>query len=101
MDWAKKVGEYAVKTIEHQFECKANNGALLACEKLKKLARSFGQERFESACEYAFSNTELTVKSIGSILRHNLDSQRLETFSPIVVTEHDNVRGSHYFGGQQ
>lgn len=101
LEWAQKVGEYAVKTFENQFESKPNNAALLACEKLKKLARSFGQERFESACLYAFNNTELTVKSIGSILRHNLDSHRLDEFSPNFIAQHDNVRGSDYFGGQQ
>lgn len=101
LEWAQDVGRYAYQAIDAQFKVGRNDTALRACEKLKKLAKRFGSERFESACRHAEKYTEFTAKSITSILTHKLDLYYSEAAVSKVVTEHENLRGSNYYGGKQ
>ncbi|NVJ65361.1 MAG: IS21 family transposase [Gammaproteobacteria bacterium] len=99
LSWAKGIGEFAGKAIESQFINKPSYSsvALKACEKLKDLAKKYGEERFENACKRADKEASLTAKSIASILRSRLDLYDPEEYSNIFVTNHENLRGSQYY----
>lgn len=101
LEWAKGVGSCAMQAIEAQFEVGRNDTALRACENLHKLGKKYGRERFELACQHAEKYTEFTVKSIKSILLHKLDLHYAESVASKVVTSHEYLRGSDYYGGQR
>lgn len=104
MKWARSIGPSTEAVIQHQFDSKPH--ALLGiryCVPLQRLAKEYGAERFEAACQRAQLIGSLTTKSIRSILQRRLDGQS-DTHIPIQVNLplHDNVRGSGYYanGGQ-
>lgn len=102
--WARSIGPAAEAVIQHQFDSRPH--ALLGiryCAPLQRLAKEYGAERFEAACQRAQLIGSLTTKSIRSILHRRLDSQS-DTHTPVQINLplHDNVRGSGYYanGGQ-
>ncbi len=102
--WARAIGPAAEAVIQHQFDSRPH--ALLGiryCAPLQRLAKEYGVERFEAACQRAQQIGSLTTKSIRSILQRRLDAQ-LDSYVPIQINLplHDNVRGSGYYanGGQ-
>ena len=63
-----------------------------------RLAKDYGEERLERACQRALGIQAISYKSIHSILKHGLD--RLpppEPPPPSPPLHHDNLRGSTYF----
>jgi transposase len=102
--WARSIGPAAEAVIQYQFDSRPH--ALLGiryCAPLQRLAKEYGAERFEAACQRAQLIGSLTTKSIRSILQRRLDTQS-DPRAPIQVNLplHDNVRGAGYYanGGQ-
>jgi len=102
--WARAIGPAAEAVIKHQFDSRPH--ALLGiryCAPLQRLAKEYGAERFEAACQRAQLIGSLTTKSIRSILQRRLDTQS-DSPTPVQINLplHDNVRGSGYYanGGQ-
>jgi transposase len=63
-----------------------------------RLAKSFGRDRLECACERALMIQAFSYKSLHSILKKGLD--RLpppEPPPPTPSIDHDNIRGAEYF----
>jgi len=101
-EWAKSIGVAAEAAVKFQFNGKPHPLlGIKACTSLKRLAKDYGQERFESACLRGQMIGSLTVKSIRSILQRGLCDL---TDIPVQVNLpfHENVRGSDYYmnGGQ-
>jgi hypothetical protein len=70
-----------------------------ACLGLLSLARKYGKERLETACQRALVIGSPTRRSVLSILKSGLDRQ---STLPLPLPswqspEHENVRGSDYF----
>lgn len=102
IEWARSIGEAAESAVRFQFDGKPHPLlGLKACTSLKRLAKDYGQERFESACQRGQMIGSLTVKSIRSILQRGLCEL---TDIPVQVNLpfHENVRGSDYYmqGGE-
>ena len=95
--WALGVGPHAAKMIDHHLLQRhdAANG-LRAAQRLRELARHYGDARFEKVCAYALPLNITTLRGVTSILKEEADlrAQRLPPKTPSVVGE---VRGADYF----
>lgn len=101
LKWAQSIGSYSVQAIKAQFDNKPEHSLIAnkACSQLQQLAKIFGHERFEAACIRGKAINSLTVKSIRSILQHRLDQQVDDSVPEDFVPNHQNVRGSSYYQG--
>jgi len=102
--WAKKCGPYAAAAVQNQFSIRPHTllGVRSSIE-LQRLAKNYGDEKFERACRRAEKIGSLTVKSIRSILQSRLtELDEDETPIQINLPLHGNVRGSSYYstGGE-
>lgn len=71
-----------------------------ACLGLLALARKYGENRLEAACERTISLGELSRRSVLSILQNGLDQQPLPHKpkpSDWVSPEHEHLRGATYY----
>lgn len=69
-----------------------------SCLGLRSLAKRYGPERLEAACQRALVIHGLSFKSIRSTLKNGLDRQPLPgTAPPTQAIEHGNVRGATYY----
>lgn len=97
--WAESIGPSAIAVVDQQFaRHRVALPGLKACSHLRQLCREYGVERFEAACRRAERIGSLTVTSIRSILKRQLDTLEL-TDAPVqaVLPLHQNVRGAHYY----
>jgi transposase len=62
-----------------------------------RLARSYGPERLEAACERALAIGARSYTSVHSILRNNLDRVVTGPAAEAPVLHHANIRGSRYY----
>ena len=68
-----------------------------ACVGILRLAKSYGRERLEAACNRALEIGARSYSSLNSILKNNLDRQQPETPADGPAITHDNIRGPNYF----
>lgn len=98
-EWAVGVGEATQRFVEHQLTRTRNPlPGIRVCSSVKNLSRNFGTDRLEAACAYAERIGSLTLTSLRSILRRNLDSIQ----EPSLTVQgqlplHPNVRGPGYY----
>ncbi|SNY93147.1 Transposase [Cohaesibacter sp. ES.047] len=67
------------------------------CMGVLRLAKSFGSDRLDAACEPALVINAHSYTSVQSILKSGLDRKRREKPSDGPVITHSNIRGSQYF----
>lgn len=95
--WAVGVGPNAALMMDHHLQQRhdAANG-LKAAQRLRDLARHYGDERFEQVCAYALPLNITTLRGVTSILKEEADlrARRSPPKVPAVVGE---VRGADYF----
>ena len=70
-----------------------------ACLGILRLARQYGAERLEAACDRGLDIGARSYGSIQSILKHGLDRQprRPSPQGELVLPDHSNLRGSRYY----
>jgi transposase len=71
-----------------------------SCLGILRLAKQYGEERLEAACQRAFAVRARSYRHVHSILKHGLDRFPLATQeeSPTrLPLEHENVRGGDYY----
>ena len=69
-----------------------------ACLGILRLARQYGAERLEAACQRGLDIGARSYGSIQSILRHGLDRQaRRPTMQGELLPDHPNIRGPRYY----
>jgi len=68
-----------------------------ACIGIVKLARQYGVQRLEAACERAIDIGARSYTSVQSILKNNLDRKRPENATDGSPITHPNIRGANYF----
>lgn len=98
-EWAKDVGPAALALVMQQFVDKPHTLiGIRACSSLKNLARNYGPERFEAACQRALDIGSPIPKSVRSILQRGLDAQKLdEEHAEVSLPAHQNIRGRDYY----
>ena len=97
--WASEVGEFTTGFVEHQLNRTPHwLPGIRVCSSLVKLSKEYGANRVEAACERANLIGSLTLKSVKSILRRNLDAID-ERGIPVQgqLPLHYNVRGPRYY----
>lgn len=100
--WSQTVGPNSYAVVEQLFgNARHPAAALNACATLQKLARQYSPERFELACGKALSIHSPTVKSIRSILQHQLENRPSPLQTTALLPTHSNVRGAGYYQGQE
>jgi hypothetical protein len=102
--WATAIGEHALALVCAQFVGVPDYSmkGCKACSQLQKLAKQYGETRFERACQCVCKIQSLTVSSVRSILQCHLDEPNEEGPVQAQLPLHHNVRGARYYldGGQ-
>ena len=100
MTWAHKIGVKTAEVIDYQLTSRRHpEHGYRACLGLLKLAKQYGDERLEAACQRALYIHAPNYKNIKSILKNGLDRVPLQA-EPIdsdTPAQHDNVRGADYY----
>lgn len=68
-----------------------------SCLGILRLEKMYGRERLESACARAIAIGALSYKSVASILKNNLDRERMPEPQKAFIFQHENIRGEAYF----
>jgi transposase len=68
-----------------------------ACLGIMRLAKTFGRERLETACERAVEINAHSYSSLHSILKNGLDRQAHTRATDEPAITHPNIRGADYF----
>lgn len=95
--WAKKIGPNTLAIVQHQFEGEFPMLGLPACDRLRKLARQYGEAELESAAQRAVEIKSLTVKSVRSLLSTGRYRKHHEEPRQGNLPLHHNVRGPDYY----
>lgn len=96
---AEQIGSFTRQVISALLERRLHPAhAYRSCLGVLRLAKDYGAERLERACQRALCIQAISYKSIHSILKSGLD--RLpppEPPPPAPPLQHENLRGSTYF----
>jgi transposase len=97
--WAEKIGVATTQVITTILTSRRHpQQGYRACLGILRLAKAYGPERLEAACERALTLGTCRYKSIESILKNHLDSQPLQqTTAQHLPQQHDNIRGPGYY----
>ena len=65
---------------------------------IMRLAKTYGDERLEAACQRALDINAKSFSSVKSILNNNKDKEKSPQISqPMLPIEHQNIRGNGYY----
>lgn len=71
---------------------------LKSCMGILNLAKSYGNQRVEKACEMALSGMETNYRTIKNILENNMDKATREVANkPVTGNLHANIRGAGFY----
>lgn len=99
-NWALRSGPSVCKFVEELMERRSHPElAYRSCFGLLRLAREFGDDRLEAACQRALHIGAYRYKSVKSILESSLDKEPLpnSTAPTRSAGHHENVRGAAYY----
>jgi transposase len=98
LDWAAQIGPQTQTVIERVLQARPHpqQGYRTALGILR-LAKAYGNDRLEAACQRAARLQTLTYRSLASILKHGLDRQTPTPTQAPLPLHHANVRGPAYY----
>lgn len=99
VQWSRETGPSTATVVETILTSRSHpHQGFHSCLGLRRLAKGYGVERLEAACDRALAISGLSYRSIRSILKNGLDRQALPSPAqePPAVS-HDNVRGATYY----
>ena len=96
---AATIGPSTIALVEHILTTKPHpEQGFRACLGILRLARGYGPQRLEAACQRGMSIGANSYGSVLSILRNGLDRAfRPEPVLDNVAVQHSNIRGSDYY----
>ena len=98
LDWGARVGPHVQAAIDHLLRTRTHpQQGYRAALGILRLAKTYGGERLEAACERAFRIRAVTWRSIDSILKNGLDRQTRKAAQANLPLDHANVRGAEYY----
>lgn len=100
IEWASQTGPYTGKLVEQILEARPHpEQGFRSAMGIMRLAKGYGPERVEAACERALAIKAKSYRSVKSILENQLDGETppAQEETPI---EHPNVRGPAYYGSE-
>lgn len=97
--WAAKIGPHTASLTEMVLNSRAYpQQGFRSCLGILRLAKTYGDDRLDAACQRAVAIGSTRYKSVASMLKHNLDQKPMPdehvTETPI---KHDNIRGPQYY----
>jgi transposase len=96
--WAEKNGPATGQFIEALMASRPHpEQGFRSALGVMRLAKTYGPERLESACERALTLQSFSYKSVESMLKHGLDQRPLRAGSTRAHPVHANVRGPNYY----
>jgi transposase len=96
--WAAKTGPSAARLAEAIMEAKAHpQQGFRAILGILRLAKSYGDERVDTACARALALNALSYRSVESILKNSLDRRSAGKAPDPEPIAHPNIRGSSYY----
>ncbi len=97
--WAAKVGEATAEACAHIMRSRPHpEHGFRACLGIMRLAKRYGDDRTEAACQRALAAGAVRYKSIESILARGLDKQPLLPLEPPeAIPNHEHIRGPEYY----
>lgn len=94
--WAQKIGNYVHAAVERVLARSPHpEQGYKTCLGILRLAKQFGDDRLNKACQRAITFDACSYKSIKNILQNNLENAQLDCFDPL--PEHQNLRGNRYY----
>jgi transposase len=98
LDWAARIGPQTQTVIERVLQARAHpqQGYRTALGILR-LAKAYGNDRLEAACQRAARLQAISYRSLASILKHGLDRQIPTPTQAPLPLQHANVRGPAYY----
>lgn len=75
--------------------------AFRGCSGVLRLARQYGRERLEAACNRAVKAGTVRYSTLASMLKNGMETQPLPGKTQACVSGHANVRGASYYGGSE
>lgn len=102
LKWASSIGPYTQKVIEALLKQLVHpEQNYRACLGLLTIAKPYGKQRLEAACQLAITIGSPKRYSVLSILRNGLDKQPLMTVSKTArMFTHENIRGAQHYEQQ-
>lgn len=101
IEWAQTLGPACGQLVTTLLAHKPHpEQGYRACLGILRLAKGYGPERLESACQHAVALDSCTYRTVASLLKTNRDQLPLPTIQPSTPTPaptHDNVRGPDYY----
>lgn len=98
LNWGQSIGPNTLELTKKIIEKKAHpEQAYRACLGLLNLAKQFGEERLEAACQRAIHYGAMSRRSVKDILENNLDKTFLPDQPEPKTSHHENIRGPSYF----
>jgi transposase len=99
---AAKMGPYTVEVVQELIRLRAYpEQAYRSCAGVLSLAKGYGADRLERACQRALSYRATSYKLIKSILERELDRLELELAPSVSAThrplQHENIRGPQQY----
>ena len=104
ISWAATIGPQAKCLIEQIMQKQQHpEQGYRSCFGILRLAKSFGHERLNAACNRALAINAFSFKSVNSILKSGLDQRPLPEKPRQLTLVHENIRGpvSFYTNIQQ
>lgn len=96
--WGRSVGIHVETMIRRILESRPHpEMSYRSCLGILRLEKRYGGDRLEAACERALVVGACSYRHVASILKHNLDRERLDDASDQAPVEHENVRGPDYY----
>lgn len=98
VSWAETIGPSVGAVVQQILADKPHpEMGYRSCLALMRDAKTYGDERTESACARALFIGSPTRKSVNAILKAGLDRTPIESQPELPAIDHDNVRGGEYF----
>lgn len=100
LNWAQDIGPNTLELTKQLIEKKTHpEQAYRACLGLLNLAKNFGEDRLDAACQRAIYYHTVNRRSVKTILQNGSDKQPLPEpeIESKLSAEHENIRGPKYF----
>jgi transposase len=99
ISWAAETGPNTAQLVQAILEDRPHpEQGFRSCLGIMRLAKSYGTQRVEAACERALAIKARSYKSVKAILENKLEGKPLPgTAKDVSPIAHDNVRGAAYY----
>lgn len=96
--WAAKVGPNCEQFVEALIESKRHPAqGFKSAIGVISLAKTYGNDRLESACAIAHGARALSYRTVSDMLKNNLDKAPGPVQQTLPIITHPNIRGAGYY----